>query len=98
MDVDGSFQTRRVNYMNRPQPNESAGKRPPQVTQPSHTPNKVQRNFHIGTTEADWQSYEDALHLEDDNDDQCLSDYINDVTHTEDIINYEEPTDIHFLD
>lgn len=84
--------------MNRPQPNESAGKRPPQVTQPSHTPNKVQRNFHIGTTEADWQSYEDALHLEDDNDDQCLSDYINDVTHTEDIINHEEPTDIHFLD
>lgn len=46
MEVDGSIHSARVNYMNRPQQNYNAGKRPPPLSGP---PQKFQRQFHINT-------------------------------------------------
>ena len=45
MDVDGSTQSRAVNYMNRPGPSRFPIKRPSNLSQQVST--KFQRNFHI---------------------------------------------------
>lgn len=48
MEVDSSMHSRRINYMNRPQPNQHFGKRPQQFG--NHQQAKNQRTYHINTT------------------------------------------------
>lgn len=64
MEVDSSIRTRNINYMNRPDNNQFAGKRP-LSSRVEQIPNKFQRQFHINTGETlgqvtDNQAYNEA--------------------------------------
>lgn len=56
MEVDSSIRSAKINYMNHPQTNNFAGKRPPPLVGP---PPKIQRQFHINTGEPFEQVFEE---------------------------------------
>lgn len=106
MDVDQSIQTQRVNYLNRPAPNQFQGKRPPNPSHQVSKPNKFQRNFHIDSSAYPDATYEQAIELEDNNYGQTLQEYTETQEETQEEFDQQQPegnlindlSDIHFLE
>lgn len=110
MEIDHSIRTGAVNYANRPQFNQYLGKgrtaNPPQYP----GPNKVQRNYHIGTeaqrttADAECQEIDNAQKVGDE--DIPFEDYLETLDKQEEFFtigengepDLTEMSDIHFLD
>lgn len=98
MEVDTSTRSKMVNYMNRPQNQQPAPKRP--YSQQIHQPNKSQRIFHTEQSNDEENitndQYEEEIR-QDENHDQTLVDYI-DTYDNPDYDQTEHLDDIYFLD
>lgn len=108
MDIDQSIQSRAVNYMNRPRPNDRfMGKRPTEQ-HTSQNP-KIQRNFNIETeceenyNEFETDYYKVMASYEAEEDLEPIQQYIDqqephESEHQVDPIGDQEFADIHFLE
>lgn len=94
MDIDQSIQTRQVNYMNRPQQTQFAGKRPPPNSQQTHGA-KFQRNYHIDASE---ENPDYNCNIEDNNFEHYSGNNDHIEEESEEELQDLQLSDIHFLD
>lgn len=106
MEVDLSMQTRAINYMNRPaQDKRYFGKRPTDQSDQLRKPDKIQRNFHLDTNDAQLQTPQDYESTIDNYEDEeklpPLNDYIQDqydALGDDNQLETQDFVDINFLD
>ena len=93
MEVDQSFRSRAINYMNRPASGDKFGKRP------SDTPSqnrKMQRNFHINAEEE--SEYQEVIEQADEDHEQSLEEHTENISDLDDNTDQVDISEIHFLD